>query len=53
MARVRDLHLRRLLVKLGKGNYRTDKADLARIVEEVLDRGELARVQRVWDVDPM
>ena len=53
VARVRDLHLRRLLVKLGKGNYRTDKADLARIVEEVLDQGELARVQRVWDVDPM
>ena len=53
VARVRDLHLRRMLVKLGKGNYRSEKADLARIVNEVLDQGEWSRVQRIWDVDPM
>lgn len=53
VARVRDLHLRTMLIKLRRDRYLDEKAALHRAIQEVHALQEHAPVRLVIDVDPM
>lgn len=53
VARVRDKHLRTLLIKLRREGYAREKAMLSEAIDRVFSDKEHARVQLVVDVDPM
>ncbi|MEI2825883.1 MAG: hypothetical protein V9F04_05365 [Dermatophilaceae bacterium] len=53
MARVRDKHLRTILLKLQRNAYPREKALLSDTIDQVFSHAEHARVQLVVDVDPM
>jgi primosomal protein N' (replication factor Y) len=53
VARVRDRHLRALLVKLGRSDYRQGKAFLRDTIDQVFAAEGHRSVQLVIDVDPM
>ncbi len=53
VARVRDKHLRVLLLKLQRGAYQREKAMLSDAIDRVFGTPEHGRVQLVVDVDPM
>ena len=52
VARVRDLHLRTVLLKLDRGNYQREKAVLATALERTFGMGDHRSVRVVVDVDP-
>lgn len=53
VSRIRDKHLRRLLVKLARSSYRTDKEFLRDTIDRVFGASEHSSVQLVTDVDPI
>ena len=53
VARVRDKHLRTILLKLQRNAYPREKALLSDTIDQVFSHAEHARVQLVVDVDPM
>ena len=53
VARVRDKHLRTVLVKLQRKAYPREKALLSDTIDQAFSHAEHARVQLVVDVDPM
>jgi primosomal protein N' (replication factor Y) (superfamily II helicase) len=52
VSRIRDKHLRRLLVKLARSTYRSDKEFLRDTIDRVFGETEHSSVQLVTDVDP-
>ncbi|MCB0770142.1 MAG: primosomal protein N' [Flavobacteriales bacterium] len=53
VSRVRDKHLRRLLIKIGRKRHHTEKAFLRDTIDRVFGDPAHSRVQLVTDVDPM
>jgi primosomal protein N' (replication factor Y) len=53
VARIRDKHLRTLLLKLRREGYQREKAALSDAIDRVFGDQRYARVQLVIDVDPM
>jgi primosomal protein N' (replication factor Y) len=53
VARVRDRHLRTLLLKLPRSSYQREKALLSEAIDRVFGMPEHGAVQVVVDVDPM
>lgn len=53
VARVRDLHLRTLLIKLDKQGYRQEKALLRSVLDQLSSDPEHRSVRVVVDVDPV
>ncbi|MBL8003324.1 MAG: primosomal protein N' [Flavobacteriales bacterium] len=53
VARIRDKHLRTLLLKLRREGYQREKAALSDAIDRVFGDPRYARVQLVIDVDPM
>lgn len=53
VARVRDKHLRVVLLKLGRTNYRTEKAFLRDIIDRLFTDKPHRSVQLQVDVDPI
>lgn len=53
VARVRDMHLRAILVKLDRNAYRTGKEILREAIDQVFARPEHRAIRLVIDVDPM
>lgn len=52
VGRVRDLHIRNVMVKLLRNNYRNEKAWLAEVVDRLFSMDDHARVRLIVDVDP-
>lgn len=52
VARVRDLHLRTLLLKLDRRSYQREKAFLAEVIEGIFVMGQHRAIRLVVDVDP-
>ncbi len=53
VSRIRDKHLRRLLVKLGRSQHHTAKAFVRETIDRVFGDPAHSPVQLVTDVDPM
>lgn len=53
VSRIRDKHLRRLLVKLGRSSHHADKEYLRDTMDRVFSDAEHSPIQLVTDVDPM
>ena len=53
VSRVRDKHLRRLLIKLRRSSHTAEKAFVRDTIDRVFSVKEHAAVQLVTDVDPM
>ncbi len=53
VARVRDKHLRNILVKLDRGAYRSEKIFLSEVIDRLFADKAHRAVQVVVDVDPM
>lgn len=53
VARVRDKHLRAILVKVDRGAYRSEKAFMADVIDRLFAEAGHRAVQLVVDVDPI
>jgi primosomal protein N' len=53
LARVRDKHLRAILLKLDRRRYQTEKAFLREVIDQLFADPKHRRVQLVVDVDPL
>ena len=53
VARVRDKHLRAILVKLDRQHYRSEKEFMREVIDRLFAEDTHRAVQLVVDVDPM
>lgn len=53
VSRIRDKHLRRLLIKLGRSHHQTEKDFVRDTIDRVFGDPQHSPVQLVTDVDPM
>ena len=53
VSRVRDKHLRRLLIKIGRQRHHSEKEFVRDTIDRVFGDPAHSRVQLVTDVDPM